>query len=150
MKAALLLAIVLIAWLVPDSHAQSGADTSGIMMYVQEDALLYGQPISTTKTVGVVPMASVVYALTNNDHFVKIRWSGNTGWVKREVLGMSRPDQLPQLLRTAPEIQSPQPSTTEREDPQKNCCRICKSGCACGNSCISCSKTCRQPPGCAC
>lgn len=30
------------------------------------------------------------------------------------------------------------------------CCKICKKGKACGNSCINRSYTCRQPPGCAC
>jgi len=30
------------------------------------------------------------------------------------------------------------------------CCKICTTGKACGNSCISRSYTCHQPPGCAC
>lgn len=30
------------------------------------------------------------------------------------------------------------------------CCKICRKGKACGNSCISRSKTCEKPPGCAC
>ncbi|MDK3020662.1 hypothetical protein [Pseudodonghicola flavimaris] len=30
------------------------------------------------------------------------------------------------------------------------CCKICKKGKACGNSCISKSKSCRVGPGCAC
>jgi len=30
------------------------------------------------------------------------------------------------------------------------CCKICKKGKACGDSCISMSYTCHQPPGCAC
>jgi hypothetical protein len=30
------------------------------------------------------------------------------------------------------------------------CCKICRKGKACGNSCISRSYTCRKPPGCAC
>jgi hypothetical protein len=30
------------------------------------------------------------------------------------------------------------------------CCKICRKGCACGNTCISCSKTCRVGVGCAC
>lgn len=30
------------------------------------------------------------------------------------------------------------------------CCKICKAGKACGNSCISRDKKCHQPPGCAC
>jgi len=32
----------------------------------------------------------------------------------------------------------------------RNCCRICSTGQACGNSCISQSLTCHQPVGCAC
>lgn len=30
------------------------------------------------------------------------------------------------------------------------CCKICTTGCACGNTCISCSKTCHVGAGCAC
>ncbi len=30
------------------------------------------------------------------------------------------------------------------------CCKVCKKGKACGDSCISKSKTCRKAPGCAC
>jgi hypothetical protein len=30
------------------------------------------------------------------------------------------------------------------------CCRICHRGCACGDSCIDCSKSCTKGPGCAC
>lgn len=31
-----------------------------------------------------------------------------------------------------------------------SCCRVCRKGKACGNSCIARWKTCHQPPGCAC
>jgi hypothetical protein len=30
------------------------------------------------------------------------------------------------------------------------CCKICTTGKACGDSCISRNYTCHQPPGCAC
>jgi hypothetical protein len=30
------------------------------------------------------------------------------------------------------------------------CCKTCRKGKACGNSCISRSYTCNKPPGCAC
>lgn len=30
------------------------------------------------------------------------------------------------------------------------CCKVCKKGKACGDSCISKTKTCHKPPGCAC
>lgn len=32
----------------------------------------------------------------------------------------------------------------------QSCCKICSSGQACGDSCISRSKRCTKPPGCAC
>lgn len=31
-----------------------------------------------------------------------------------------------------------------------SCCRVCETGKACGDSCISTSSTCHQPAGCAC
>jgi len=31
-----------------------------------------------------------------------------------------------------------------------SCCRVCRKGKACGDSCISRSHKCQQPPGCAC
>lgn len=30
------------------------------------------------------------------------------------------------------------------------CCKVCRKGQACGNSCISWDKQCHKPPGCAC
>jgi endonuclease YncB( thermonuclease family) len=35
-------------------------------------------------------------------------------------------------------------------EAQKTCCKICRKGKACGNSCIRRTYTCRKPPGCAC
>jgi len=33
---------------------------------------------------------------------------------------------------------------------QQTCCKKCTKGQPCGNSCISASAKCKQPPGCAC
>lgn len=51
----------------------------------------------------------------------------------------------PSTRRATPDPVRPTPTPTRRA-----CCRICRTGKACGNSCISRSYTCRQPPGCAC
>ena len=32
----------------------------------------------------------------------------------------------------------------------RRCCKVCKKGIPCGDSCISARYTCRKPPGCAC
>lgn len=34
--------------------------------------------------------------------------------------------------------------------PAQACCKVCKAGKPCGDSCISKDKTCTKPPGCAC
>lgn len=39
---------------------------------------------------------------------------------------------------------------TTTVNPTKVCCKICYTGKACGDTCISSSYTCHQPPGCAC
>lgn len=46
----------------------------------------------------------------------------------------------------APPVQQARPQA----QPQRACCKICRKGKACGNTCISRSYTCRQPRGCAC
>ncbi len=33
---------------------------------------------------------------------------------------------------------------------QRTCCKTCRKGKPCGNSCISRTKSCHRPPGCAC
>ena len=43
-----------------------------------------------------------------------------------------------------------QPTTPTPQPARRPCCRICRKGKACGDSCISRSYTCRKPPGCAC
>lgn len=54
---------------------------------------------------------------------------------------------LPPTLTIAP---PPPVPATNTPRPGKVCCKICTKGKACGNSCISRSYTCHQPPGCAC
>lgn len=41
-------------------------------------------------------------------------------------------------------------SVPPRSPPAPQCCKTCRSGQACGDTCISHSQTCTRPPGCAC
>lgn len=54
--------------------------------------------------------------------------------------------QIPQTV--APGEMTPKPAITQQVS--QACCKVCRKGKACGNSCISRAKTCRKPPGCAC
>lgn len=48
----------------------------------------------------------------------------------------------------APLLKAAPPARTQTRT--RACCKICRRGKACGNSCIARNKTCHQPPGCAC
>ncbi len=41
-------------------------------------------------------------------------------------------------------------SSLEIDVAQLKCCKICKKGKACGDTCIKKTYTCTKPPGCAC
>ncbi len=49
-----------------------------------------------------------------------------------------------------PAIASGRSTTPAAEPKARVCCKMCRKGKACGNSCIRRSYTCRKPPGCAC
>lgn len=53
----------------------------------------------------------------------------------------------PEVTQPTPSNDAIRPLPTPR---RRSCCRICRTGKACGNSCISRSYTCRRLPGCAC
>lgn len=45
---------------------------------------------------------------------------------------------------------SARPTPTPARQPARTCCRVCRAGKPCGDSCIAKSRTCRVGPGCAC
>jgi hypothetical protein len=71
-----------------------------------------------------------------------------TALVAALVLGLSAPSfalTLPELLRAPPSTdQIPIPT------PAQGCCKHCRTGKACGDTCIARDKTCHVGPGCAC
>jgi beta-lactamase superfamily II metal-dependent hydrolase len=54
------------------------------------------------------------------------------------------------VFELRPFVQAEPPPVEPRVDVAPSCCKICRKGKACGNSCISRRYTCRRPPGCAC
>ncbi len=51
---------------------------------------------------------------------------------------------------TATLTRTPTPAWVQPTATPRICCKICRTGQACGDSCISRSYTCHKPPGCAC
>jgi len=69
------------------------------------------------------------------------------------VLGFSMNLSFAEEMAKPHEIKSESKSYELKGDLEKiyfGCCRTCTVGCACGDSCISCSKNCTKGSGCAC
>jgi hypothetical protein len=74
------------------------------------------------------------------------------------VVQEQQPVSVPEVVPSSIPVSSdPVPSTPAIEEPvvsnppsAATCCKVCTKGKACGDTCISKSYTCHQPPGCAC
>lgn len=51
---------------------------------------------------------------------------------------------------TAIPLSIPECGIGYQADAQRSCCKVCKKGKACGDSCIARDKQCQKPTGCAC
>lgn len=95
---------------------------------------------------------------------VKQRWQlgMNVAEAKavREALAACKAGRIPELPQTQPKPK-PKPNKTaagpreakqvkHTEHDARECCRTCKKGKACGDSCIAQASNCTKPPGCAC
>jgi hypothetical protein len=65
--------------------------------------------------------------------------AGETG---KPIIVCETPGQLRLLQSATQPVAAP--------TPRRSCCKICRKGKACGNSCIARNKRCHKPPGCAC
>ncbi len=56
-------------------------------------------------------------------------------------------EEEPPAVKPSP---APSPSYSTPPARSQSCCKICRKGMACGDSCISRNKVCHKGPGCAC
>ena len=72
----------------------------------------------------------------------------NLGWCKADYFRSSDGREFSGYVAQA-YVSSTRPAVQATRQPRA-CCKICRRGKACGDSCISRSYTCRKGPGCAC
>jgi hypothetical protein len=86
---------------------------------------------------------------------VKKRWqlgmSDAEATAVAEAFEICAAGQVPPLPQTRAHASSrDEPDKQAPSDASSKCCRTCKAGKACGDSCIAKTSTCTKPPGCAC
>ncbi len=82
-------------------------------------------------------------------HRTKQRWGLTESASERAAIDAAmtrcRANEVPDRPTATPAEPTPEPA-----GPPGGCCRVCKTGKACGNGCIAAEKTCHKPAGCAC
>lgn len=125
------------------SHANEMLN-SGEKVEILEVASALALKVKVGEKIGYISRIAV-----NEDDLAPLRlWERNRKRAQEET-EKARALTVPLASRSIlpPPSAAPPPP---RYSSSKPCCRICRSGKACGDSCISRSKTCRKPPGCAC
>ena len=129
---------------VAPAHAQTrcGPVRWRSVRYVQEDVNVYSERSTDAMATLRLPTGQCVRA-----DFLRAGWFAVFLIAEEErseerALGYV---EAIRLLSEAPAAVEPQ-----KASPPRRCCRVCRTGKACGNSCIARNLTCRQPPGCAC
>ena len=140
-----------------------------VHLWSQPTIAMGGRPIATLsgqgradgvgRCQGAVVAALDVRTIAGRTHIkVESVVNGTIGWITDSFVGKKfDTDQcrehfteLEHIRRCEAQIQTKTSTVTPPPTPTRNCCRICRRGKACGNSCIARNLTCRQPPGCAC
>jgi hypothetical protein len=84
---------------------------------------------------------------------IKARWELSAGANEASAIGralrLCDAGQTPPLPQTIKAENQP-PASPTPEEPLETCCKVCRKGKACGNTCIARDKTCTVGPGCAC
>lgn len=77
-------------------------------------------------------------------------FSDEVGVIGSENAGTYSEAEFTPIPVTAFEADRPLISLPDNPIQLAACCKVCRKGKACGNSCIHRGYTCRKPPGCAC
>lgn len=123
-----------------------------------------GTPVEILGTGAFQPAGSQAGVLGSGP-FYKIRlWEGQVAWLPQSAVrvdmtafptlsGACEPyDRMnwAQVEASQPPTPTPAWSAPAQSAPSQACCKICRKGKACGDTCISRSYTCHVGPGCAC
>jgi hypothetical protein len=100
---------------------------------------LLERPVSDARVRAVVPRDTSVEVNLCADGWCHVTFHDISGFARDSMFAAPPLRALPEAPTSSPPPAQP-----------RSCCRVCTTGKACGNSCISRRYTCRQPAGCAC
>lgn len=130
LKSSLLLALLVLA---ASTNSDAYCAIQGEVRYTTARVILRAEPSTEAEPLLVITRNQAL-EVSCQGSWCGTQFGGSSGYVSARLLRAQRAAVDPARYR----------------QPQRLCCKICSRGKACGNSCISRSYTCHQPPGCAC
>lgn len=121
-----------------------GASSQEEVRYASTELRLRETPAADGSVILTLPIAARVFVSACSEGWCRVRYPHDNAATRRPVESVGFAAQA--YLAKEP------PRSGSRVQPARSpsCCKICRKGKACGNSCISRSYTCRKGPGCAC
>ena len=114
--------------------------------------LIKAEPTATGKVIGEIPDGGNFLVYDSTGIYYKIKYRDLTGWASMRWTVKGWPDStndnsLPGASNSSSRTK---PVPLIKQKTSRSCCKICRKGKACGNSCIARNKTCHKSGGCAC
>ena len=114
--------------------------------------LIKEEPTATGKVIGEIPDGGEFLVYGSTGIYYKIKYEDITGWASMRWTALGWPNST----NGNPASGASNSSSGSKQVPlikqktSKTCCKTCRKGKACGNSCIARNKTCHKSEGCAC
>jgi hypothetical protein len=148
MRPRLLIALALLLTAAPDVSHGSAIDFCELLPQevrkaARATAILYARPAADADSLGFLARDAQVVVKGCALGWCEIESSLARGFVLDTLLAAVAP--APTSAPASRATPSPDPPPQRRA-----CCRVCRTGKACGDSCIARSLTCRKGAGCAC
>jgi len=143
-----------------DRDPASPVPASARTLFVAADRLnLRSGPGPGNTVVATLPRGTRVDAFETQGSWRRVTVPGASGWVAARYLvetpprtgnARSRPAATAAPKAPSPTLARPAPVRRAIETAPSACCKVCRKGKPCGNSCIARDRRCRKGPGCAC
>jgi|GEM_PF-2912658 len=126
--------------------------TEGSDYYTQSTVRVLDKPSFTGNVIGEIEKGAKVFAFEVKEPYLRVRSGELIGWINRRWLAKEFPqnEAINFSRNTKTAIGATSSGKSSSSSRVKNCCKVCRKGQACGDSCIARNETCHKGPGCAC
>jgi len=141
----------------PEYKIGPGECVDPLLVVTADSTYLTQKPSSLSEKLAIVHRGDSLLAVDFNFPFWQVEFEDVSGWINLTYVRANDDANALKASKSNAPVASPSSSSSQQAKKAsppprqtKTCCRTCRKGKACGNSCIARNKTCLKGPGCAC